>query len=128
MVNTPEISVVVPLYGKFNLARTLVSVQSILSQKDINYEVIVSEQGESPQFSEMPGVKHIFRYHKPRTDLSDFNPGNVRNHAITLATGKYIYTNDADIVFLDPQYLAKSVESLHGSTERVFEKIEICRR
>ena len=119
MVNTPEISVVVPLYGKFNLARTLVSVQSILSQKDINYEVIVSEQGESPQFSEMPGVKHIFRYHKPRTDLSDFNPGNVRNHAITLATGKYIYTNDADIVFTDTRYLSRAKDILEANQGRV---------
>jgi len=105
----PELSVVVPVYGQFDIARACVSIQSVLSQKGINYEVIVSEQGESPRFPEIPGVKHIFNYHKPRQDLSDFNPGNVRNNAIAIANGEFIYTNDADIIFLDPEYLSKTV-------------------
>lgn len=73
MAKTPEVSVVVPVYGEFDLARACISVQSILSQQSINYEVIVSEQGVSRRFPKMSGVKHVFKYHKPQPDLSDFN-------------------------------------------------------
>lgn len=99
MVKKPELSVVVPVYGQFDLARAEISVQSILSQHGIDYEIIVSEQGETPRFPNIKGVKHIFKYHKPKPELSDFNPGNVRNEAILQATGEFVYTNDADIVF-----------------------------
>ena len=119
MVKTPELSVVVPIYGGFDLARACVSVQSILFQQGLDYEVIISEQGESRRFPEMPGVRHIFKYHKPQSHLSDFNTGNVRNEAVALATGEFVYTNDADIVFLEPNYLAKSVEAIKGSSDRV---------
>jgi glycosyltransferase involved in cell wall biosynthesis len=116
----PELSVVVPVYGQFDIARACVSIQSILSQKGINYEVIVSEQGESPRFPQIPGVKHTFSYHKPRQDLSDFNPGNVRNNAIAIANGEFVYTNDADIIFLDPRYLSKVVQEIRTDQNKVF--------
>jgi len=115
MTKLHELSIVVPIYGKFDLARAYLSVQSILAQQDINYEVIVSEQGDAPSFPKMKGVKHVFKYHKPQFDLSDFNPGNVRNEAIALATGEFVYTTDADIVFLDRHYFAKSLDVLLGS-------------
>jgi len=119
MAKRPELSVVVPVYGEFNLARTCMSVQSILSQQGLDYEVIISEQGESRRFPEMSGVRYAFKYHKPQPDLSDFNPGNVRNEAVALATGEFVYTNDADIVFLEPHYLAKSVEAIRENLDGV---------
>jgi hypothetical protein len=119
MVKIPELSVVVPVYGQFDLARACISVQSILSQRDLDYEVIVSEQGESRKFPQMSGVRYIFKYHKPRPDLSDFNPGNVRNKAVALAKGKFVYTNDSDVVFLEPHYLAKSVGAMKNNLDRI---------
>ena len=122
MIKTPELSVVVPVYGKFDLARAYLSVQSILTQQDVDYEVIVSEQGENPLFPEMVGVKHVFKYHKPQVDLSDFNPGNVRNEAIALATGEFVYTNDADIAFLDRHHFAKSLEVLRKNGRIILQR------
>jgi len=119
MVKTPKLSVVVPVYGHFDLARVCISVQSILSQRGVDYEVIVSEQGEYPRFTETQGVKHIFRYHKPKPGLSDCNPGNVRNKAVAFAAGEFVYTNDADVVFLEPHYLAKSVEAIKNNPDRI---------
>ncbi len=119
MAKLLELSVVVPVYGDFNLARACTSVQSILSQQGVDYEVIVSEKGASHRFPEMPGVKHVFKYHKPQTNLSDFNPGNVRNEAVALTTGEFVYTNDADVVFIEPHYLAKSVEAMRGNPSRI---------
>jgi len=125
MVKTPELSVVVPVYGQFDLARAIISVQSILSQQGIDYEIIVSEQGEYPRFPEIKfhkikEVKYIFKYHKPKLDLSDFNPGNVRNEAIARATGEFAYTNDADIVFLQQDFLARCVNEIKAHSGRIF--------
>lgn len=120
MAKTPELSVVVPVYGQFDIAIAGVSIQSILSQKGVDYEIIVSEQRESQKFPETPGVKHIFNYHKPQQDLSDYNPGNVRNKAIAFATGEFIYTNDADIVFIDPEYLSRAVQEIRADQSLVF--------
>src|SRR3989344_2859388 len=119
MVKEPEISIVIPLYGSFNLERILISIQSNTFQEEVNYEIIVSEQGESKKFPEINGVKHIFKYHKPKPNLSDFNPGNVRNEAIAIARGEFIYTNDADIVFLEHYYLVKSLEILKENSNKV---------
>lgn len=116
----PELSVVVPVYGQFDIVRACISIQSILSQKGINYEVVVSEQGEFPRFPKMSGVRHTFRYHKPKLDLSDFNPGNVRNEAVAFSRGEFVYTNDADVVFLDSLYLAKCAQELRKHPDRVF--------
>lgn len=114
-----EVSVVIPLYGEFDLDRVVLSVNSIFLQKNIECEVIVSEQGEFPKFPKISNVKYTFKYHKPRSDLSDFNPGNVRNEAIFLANGEFIYTNDADIIFLNNDYLAKCVNYLKENSNKV---------
>ncbi len=120
MKKHPKLSVVIPVYGQFDLDRAKVCVASALSQKDVNHEVIVSEQGEYSRFPEIPGIKHLFNYHRPRKDLSDFNPGKVRNLAINQARGEFIYTNDADVVFLDSHYLAKSIEEISKFSNGVF--------
>jgi hypothetical protein len=92
----------------------------MLSQRDVNHEIIVSEQEELRRFPDIPGVRHVFHYHKPRKDLSDFNPGNVRNIATLQARGEYLYTNDADVVFLDSYHLAKSLEEISKFPETAF--------
>lgn len=116
----PRISVVFPIYGQFNLARALLSVQSTLAQRDINLEVIISEQGEHPRFPAIEGVRHTFSYHRPLSNLSDFNPGNVRNIGISQSTGEFVYTNDADILFINPHYLAIMIGILSKDSSKVF--------
>ncbi len=120
MGKSPVLSVVFPVYGSFDINRAVISVKSALNQKEVNHEVIVSEQGELKRFPDIPGVKYVFHYHKPRKNLSDFNPGHVRNLAVAQARGEYLYTNDADIVFLDSSYLAKSLEAISKFPEEAF--------
>jgi hypothetical protein len=120
MKKPPELSVVFPVYGSFDIRRAIVSIESTLSQKDLNLEIIVSEQGEYSRFPKISGINHFFHYHKPKKNLSDFNPGNIRNNAINQARGEFIYTNDADIVFLDSYYLARSIKEVSKSPDRVF--------
>ncbi len=120
MGKSPKVSVIIPIYGTFDLNRAKISVDSVLLQKDIKYEVIVSEQGEISQFPDISGVKHIFNYHKPQKDLSNFNPGKVRNLAAKEAKGEFIYTKDADVLFLDNYHLAKSIELISRFPNQVF--------
>jgi hypothetical protein len=120
MSESQKISVVMSVYGQFNLERARISVQSALVQKGLDLEVVVSEEGETPKFPEIPGVKYVFSYYKPKSSLSDFNTGNVRNRAINLATGEFIYTNDADVIFTDTNYLAKVVDALKKDPKKIF--------
>ncbi len=104
------ISVIIPLYGNFDIQRILRCIDSIKMQKDIDKEIVVSEQGETRRFPSIEGVRYAFTYHKPRENLSDFNPGKVRNIAILNSTKDYIYTMDADVIFPDPYFLKKLLD------------------
>lgn len=120
MKSSRQISFVMPIYGQFDLARAVLSVKSALTQKGVDLEVVISEQGETPRFPKIDGIKHVFSYHKPQADLSDFNPGDIRNIAILHTTGEFVYTNDADVLFIDTYYLANAINILMGNPRKVF--------
>jgi len=119
MQENDEISVIIPIYGDFDIKRALICIDSIKSQKDVNVEIVVSEQGESRRFPEIKGIKYIFNHYKPKKEVSDFNPGRIRNIAVMNSTKKYIYTLDADIVFPDPLFLKKSLDFLKEKPNRI---------
>ncbi len=113
------ISIVIPLYDNFDIKRIVMCIDSIKMQKNVDKEIVVSEQGIIRRFPDIEEVKHIFTYHKPQANLSDFNPGKVRNIAILNSTKDYIYTIDADIVFSDPNFLKKSLKILKRNPNKV---------
>lgn len=119
MKGIASISVVIPIYGNFDIKRILLCIDSIKIQKEVEVEIIVSEQGEKRRFPKVKDVKSTFKYHKCKPHLSDFNPGQVRNTGVMLSTKKYIFTLDADIIFLDPLFLRKSWEILESSQNKV---------
>ena len=106
------ISIIIPIYGTFDIKRLILTTDSIMLQKGVNIEIIVSEQGISPRLEGKlnSSVKYIFTYHQPKVDLSDFNPGRIRNLAVTLANGEFLYTTDADILFVNPYYISNLIE------------------
>lgn len=106
LTNHKGISVVIPIYGQFDINRILLCIDSLKMQKNVDVEIVVSEQGEIRRFPEVQGVKHFFNYHKPQQNLSDFNPGRIRNIAIMNSTREYIYTLDADIIFPHEYFLS----------------------
>jgi len=113
------ISVVIPLYGNFDIDRILMCIDSIKMQEGITKEIVVSEQGTTRRFPKIEGVKHVFTYHKPKAHLSDFNPGKVRNTAILNSTKDYIYTTDADIIFPEVKFLKKLQKTLKKTPNKV---------
>jgi glycosyltransferase involved in cell wall biosynthesis len=115
------ISVVIPIYGSFDTRRLILTVESIKNQEGVGVEIIVSEQGTKPKVKTLldNSVKYIFTKHTPNPDLSDFNPGKIRNLAISNATGEFIYTIDADVIFLDKEFLKKSKALLEGDPKLI---------
>lgn len=119
MKKTRGISVVIPIYGSFDINRILLCIDSVKMQKGVETEIVVSEQGTKQRFPKIEGVKHIFTYHKPKKELSDFNPGKIRNIAIMNSTKKYIYTMDADVVFPEKYFLKKIIKILEENPNKV---------
>lgn len=113
------VSVVIPIYGDFDISRILLCIDSIKIQRDIDSEIVVSEQGIARRLPEIEGVKYIFTYHKPQEKLSDFNPGKVRNIAILNSTKDYVYTIDADVVLPDPYFLKRLLDTLRDNPNKV---------
>ncbi len=109
------VSVVMPIYGVFNTERTLLAIDSIKAQKGVEFEIVISEQNETPKFqhlAELMGVRYVFEQHIPLPHLSDFDPGRVRNNAVSASKGEFLYTNDADVLFQNSFYLRDLTELL----------------
>ncbi len=114
------VSVIIPIYGDFDIGRYLLCIDSIKMQKGVDKEIVVSEQGVKSRFPKVEGVKYVFTYHKPKKNLSDFNPGKIRNIAIVNSTKEYVYTMDADTILPDPFLLKKLVKMLEKNPNKVF--------
>ena len=72
-------------------------------QDSVDIEIIVAESNPKPGFaprSEELGIRYAF---EPSGEVA--NPGRVRNLALALAMGDFIYRTDADIIF-PPHFMA----------------------
>lgn len=118
------VSVIFPIYGNFYADRLLLSIASARAQEGINVEIVVAEQGTVPTLEGKldPSITYLFQAHASGKDTGDFNPGEIRNRAIANASGEFIYTNDADVVFMNKRFLAKSLEILDQNPDMVLHR------
>ncbi|MCF7866212.1 glycosyltransferase [Candidatus Woesearchaeota archaeon] len=123
-----KVSVIFPLYGTFDISRAYVVIDAVLAQEDVNVEVVVSEQGPKSRFKpSSKKIKHIFNQHIPSEDLSNYNPGLIRNIGIKNSEGEFIYTNDSDILFTNPKYLSSLVNLMNEKPDLALFKPEMRR-
>lgn len=95
------VSVVIPIFGEVHHDGLPAVVDSVLAQRNVDSEVVVSEQGLAPRWerlADLPGVEYVF-------SRAEGNAGVARNEGLKRASKEYAYFNDADIVFLDPLHL-----------------------
>ena len=117
-----KISVIVPVYGQFNIDRVWMSLASILAQRDVEMEIVLAEQSDytNIEFSRIdPRIRHI---HIPKKDLVDekyFVPGRIRNFAARASNGEFIYNNDGDMLFQNPAFLRKSLDLIKSGEDVV---------
>ena len=53
---------------------------------------------------------------------NSFRPGKVRNLGAKLAKGQFIYTNDADIIFKNQNYLSSLIKRLESNPDMAFHR------
>jgi predicted glycosyltransferase involved in capsule biosynthesis len=100
------VTVVYPIYGSFDIGRLEAAVLSALGQKHPNFRVLVSEQNKFPIFQSKAkdlGVDYLFL---KKTDSTEFSFGQSRNNALKSIKDGLVYMNDADILFMDENYLS----------------------
>jgi hypothetical protein len=91
------------IYNDFDEARFMHAVKSLHAQEGVVIEVNVAESNTEPRLEKRLrelGVRYTF---SPSSAVA--NPGQVRNLALSSATGDFVYSTDADIV-LPPRFLA----------------------
>ncbi len=112
-----KISVIIPLYGDFDSERVRISIDSIKAQRGVDVEISVAEQSLSPQLNDVRDITYI---HKNPVLSSDgfLIPGLVRNIAAKNSSGNFIYNNDGDIIFGDPNYLQNLSGLMEEDNER----------
>src|SRR3989344_5658335 len=101
-----SISVIIPYYNSFDKRRLDLAIESLLSQQDINIEIVASN------FYQVKKIKNV-----SETNLlsqSERRPkitaGKVINSAIRVAEGKYAYISDADIIFKSTSFLSELIQ------------------
>ena len=110
----PKISVIIPLYGTFDSERVYISIDSLKNQKNVNLEISVVEQSDSPRFLGLDGI--IYIHIKPVFSSDGFLiPGLVRNIAVKNSDGDFIYNNDGDIIFRNQNYLCNLLKLMEES-------------
>ena len=100
-MQTPQISVIIPLYNKESIVgRTL---QSVLSQSFEDFEVIVVDDGSKDSSVTVVESIHDERIHLIRQENG--GPSKARNTGTRAARGEWVVYLDADDEFL-PDALA----------------------
>jgi len=100
----PTISVIIPTYNHGSVVGE--AIQSVLEQTLSDYEIIVVDDGSTDNTREVvrsfsdKRIRYVYQENRGRS--------SARNHAISLAQGKYVAFLDSDDLFL-PTKLEKQV-------------------
>jgi glycosyltransferase involved in cell wall biosynthesis len=113
VIETPRVSVVVPLYNKARYVERC--LRSICAQTQGDFEVIVVNDGSTDG-----GEEAVRGFPDPRVRLVDqpnAGPGAARNRGVAEARAEIVAMLDADDEW-QPHYLARSVELLEMAPDK----------
>jgi len=115
MRSSVEVSVIVPVFNRFNLARE--AVTSALAQSDVDLEIIVIDDGSEEDVglsSVLPNDDSISLVSIEHSGISV-----ARNTGISCAKGEFVAFLDSDDLF-HPQKLSRQVRELRRDTGAVW--------
>ncbi len=111
---SPLISVIIPVYNRFEMAKEAVS--SVIGQSYRNIEVIVVDDGSidmtpviEAYFRDDQRVKYIRINHSGM-------PGFVRNKGVEISSGKYLAFLDSDDLWMENK-LEKQIKTLNSNSK-----------
>ncbi len=121
MDNKINVSVTYTIYGNFDFKRLKTILFYLAKQKEVSFEAIVVNATEK-KYNLPSFCKQIFI----DKSIAKKNLGLIRNIALKNCSGKYVYTCDADIVFIDKLFLKKLIK-LQNETNTALKKVGIFR-
>lgn len=92
-----RISLIMAIYNGFDADRLALTLQAARWQQGIDLEICVAESNPTPSFAARARDFEVRYTFLPSEAVS--NPGRVRNAALGLARGDYVYSSDVDILF-----------------------------
>lgn len=104
-----KLTIILSVYGYKKINNLYAVLKSIKMQSE-KADIIISEQGKEKKsiFSQIAlefGTKYVLSYPDGNSDNYQYNIGKVRNIGAKASETDYIYFSDADIVFMDENYL-----------------------
>ncbi|MCM1295755.1 MAG: glycosyltransferase family 2 protein [Muribaculaceae bacterium] len=126
MKDNKKVSVIISLYG-YKYSNNLEAVIKSINEQTIDTEVIVSEQGENVSsvfkgIAKKMGAKYLLTKPEYRDGKMNFNIGKVRNAGASIATGEYLYFNDADVLMCNKKFLESILVEMQNRPQ-----ISMCR-
>lgn len=106
---SPQVSVIIPTYNRGHYIEE--SIRSVLTQSYADIEVIVVDDGSTDDTEKIIDAIVDSRLHYIRQE--NRGRSNARNHALSIAVGKYITFLDSDDVYL-PNKIELQVAYLEG--------------
>lgn len=110
-----DVSVVIPIFGTVHTERLFAGIDSLLLQTNVSLEIIISEQTTGSGIAlrqRFPSIVHILSRPNIGKKGEEYNVGVARNIGLKHARGKYVYFNDADIIFFDPTYIYQLLQEI----------------
>ena len=104
-----SLSVVIPFYGDAHLERFKIVAESILSQRDISLELIISGLNATNRVEDFADLD-ISNHKTPEV----VHMGTIINRGLQLASGEFTYVTDADIMFPGEDYLSNLEKEFHS--------------
>jgi len=104
-----RVSVVYPVFGNISEQQLEAVLSSVTNQDYSNIEIVLSEENPNSRFKTIAnkfGATYVFN----KTNGFEYNIGRVRNAGLHAASGTYVYSSDADIVFLRSDYISRLVK------------------
>lgn len=140
----PELlSVIIAVSGNLDPIRTAACLTSIRSQQGVEVEIVLAEQTEGEpcqlDLAERFGAVHVVDHVSAEDTMGRFNAGRARNMGLAASRGHFVYFSDADVLLVEPGYLARIRDTLACHPELVLtrpplaqlaipEQLEVCRR
>lgn len=119
------LSVIVPVYGNVNVDHLEACLLSLKRQRGVSLEIVLAEQTFDTEKYKSLAEKYAILYISDHLDENlsgrHFNSGRIRNVAIHKSNGQFVYASDSDILYYDPDYMAKIIRALCVSPYLVFE-------
>ena len=119
-VEAGKVSVIIPVYRSFDQIRVLMAIDSLKMQKGVNLEIVVAEQSDNPRLENVEGVHYVPIPDIHRRKRDHFIPGLVRNIAAKNSSGEFLYNNDGDIIFHNPNFLAEGLKLMGQDKTKIF--------